>query len=62
MNVTEKILEKIEDLESIVQTLNAMACAIENGTDMPNYIPMLNDGLTTDNLSTICEALKKARQ
>ena len=53
----KRVIEIIEDHESIVQTLNAIACAIENCTGMPNYIPMLHDTAVSDQLGIICEAL-----
>jgi len=61
MKVTNRIIEIIEDHESIVQTLDGIVCAIENGTELPNYIPVLHDTLITDHLGTICEHLKKGR-
>lgn len=61
MKVSDRVINIIEDHESIVQTLDAICCALENGTPMPNFIPVLNDTLVTDQLSKICEALNEMR-
>ena len=61
MKVSDRVINIIEDHESIVQTLDAICCALENGTPMPNFIPVLNDTLVTDQLSKICEALSEKR-
>lgn len=62
MKVEKRILNIIEDHESIVQTLDAICCALENGTDMPNFIPVLHDAMVTDELGKICEALSKRKK
>lgn len=59
MKMSDRVIDIIEDHESIVQTLDGMVSAIENGLEMPNFIPVLHDTLVTDHLSTICEKLKK---
>ncbi|UKK52681.1 hypothetical protein [Prevotella sp. E2-28] len=57
MKVNERILNIIEDHESITQTLDQIVSALENNTPMPNFIPVLHDTLITDHLSKICEVL-----
>ena len=59
MNVSNRMVDIIEDHESIVQTLDAICCALENGMPLPNYIPVLNDLVVTDQLTKIVEALNK---
>ena len=59
MKPSQRLLDIIEDHESIVQTLDAICCAMENNTPMPNFIPVLNDLVVTDQLSKIVEALNK---
>ncbi len=61
MRVDDRIIGIIEDHESIVQTIDAICCALENDTPMPQYIPVLNDLSVTDHLCKICEALNKMR-
>lgn len=58
MKVDDRIIDIIEDHESIVQTLDGIVCAIENKTEFPNYIPVLHDGLVTDLLTKIIVRLK----
>lgn len=61
MKVNERILNIIEDHESIIQTLDQIVSALENDTPMPNFIPVLHDTLMTDHLSKICEKLNERR-
>lgn len=62
MKADEKILNIIEDHANIVHAIDSICCSIENGTEMPNYIPVLNDLMITDQLSLINETIKKLRQ
>lgn len=62
MKVNDRILNIIEDHESITQTLDQIVSALENGSPMPNYIPVLHDTLMTDNLSRICEKINALRK
>lgn len=62
MNVSDRIVEIIEDHESIVQTLTFINFSIEGGMDYPNYIPPLNNMAVSDMLSNICKELKKLRK
>ena len=52
-----RIIDIIEDHESIVQTLGAISIALRTNKPLPNFIPVLNDTLVTDYLSDICEHL-----
>lgn len=61
MKVNERILNIIEDNACICQTLDQIVSALENGSPMPNFIPVLHDTLMTDHLSKICETLNKRR-
>lgn len=56
-----RIIDIIEDHESVVQVLSAIDIALRLGKPMPNYIPVLHDALITDCLSNICERLSKER-
>jgi len=60
--VSDRVVNIIEDHESIVQVLDHIVCAIENGTEMPNYVPVLHDTLVTDHLTTVLEAIKGVRR
>lgn len=59
MKVSDRVLNIIEDHESIIQCLDAMVNAFDNGLEMPNFIPVLHDTLITDHLCKICEKLKE---
>ncbi len=61
MKINDRVLNIIEDHESITQALDQIVSALENGSPMPNYIPVLHDTLMTDHLSRICEELNKGR-
>lgn len=59
---TLSVIEKIEDHARVCDTIDAICCALENGTDMPNSIPMCNDAMLTDQLSKICETITALRK
>lgn len=59
MVYSDRVVNIIEDHESIVQTLSAIVFAIKNKKPMPQFIPILNDTLVTDHLCVICEELNK---
>lgn len=59
MEINDRVVNIIEDHESIVQTLDGIVSALENNTPMPNFIPVLHDTLITDHLSKICEHFNK---
>lgn len=59
---TFTVIEKLEDHTRVCDTIDAICCAIENGTDMPNYIPVCNDGMLSDQLSKIAECITKLRK
>lgn len=61
MKINDRVLNIIEDHESITQTLDQIVSALENGSPMPNFVPVLHDTLMTDHLSKICETLNKRR-
>lgn len=61
MESNDRLMNIIEDHAMIVHTLDSISTALENGTAMPNFIPVLNDTVVTDQLSRICEKLNKVR-
>ena len=58
MKASDRIVNIIEDHALICHFLDSVVCALENGTELPNFVPVLNDTLITDHLSTITERLK----
>jgi len=62
MEGINRIVDIVEDHESITQTLDAIATAIESGEPMPTMIPILNDLVVTDQLSKICETITELRK
>ncbi len=62
MEANSQVVSIIEDHVRICDTINSIYCAIENGTEMPNYIPVCNDSLATDQLSKIAETITKLRK
>ena len=59
MALTEKIVEKLEDFARVRDFMDSLCCALENGTDLPNFIPVCNDLMLTDQLTKIAENLKR---
>jgi len=59
MKVDDRLLNIIQDHARVCDTLDAICCSIENGTAMPNFIPVCCDTLLTDQLSKIVEAINK---
>ncbi len=59
MEATDRLLDIIEDHESITQFLGNLAVSLSDGGKMPNFVPVLHDSLLTDYLSKICEKLMK---
>lgn len=57
--MNERIIDIIEDHESLVQCIDHICCSIQNGMEMPNYVPMLHDSLLSDQLCRIIEKLKE---
>ena len=62
MKVDDRILNIIEDHESVTQTIIQIVSALQENKPMPNYIPLLHDTLVTDQLSIICEKLNALRK
>lgn len=53
----------IEDYTRVTDFLDCLCCAIENPkVEIPNFIPMCNEALITDRLTTITEHIKKLRK
>ena len=59
---TLTVVQKLEDHARVCDTIDAICCALENGTDMPNYIPVCNDGMLSDQLGKIAECITKLRK
>ena len=57
-----RILEHLEDFVSAKDTIDAICCGVENGTDMPNYIPVCNDLLLSDQLGKIASCITSLRE
>lgn len=58
----DRIVDIIEDHTMMAHAIDSICCALENGEEMPNYIPMMNDTLVTDQLGRICEHINKLRK
>ena len=57
-----EVLHIIQDHESITQFLDALCCSIENEkVDVPNFVPLLNDGLIGDRLTQLAEYVRKTK-
>lgn len=61
MKTDSDMLEIVEDHVRIVDFIDHIVCAIENGTAMPNFVPVLHDLLVTDQLGRIAEAITSLR-
>lgn len=61
MKNSNKEIEIIQDHTRVCDTLDSICCAIENGTAMPNFIPVCNDTILSDQLGKICETITKLR-
>jgi len=55
------VVEKLEDHARVCDVIDAICCAIENGTNMPNYIPLCNDVMLTDQLGKIAEHINQLK-
>ena len=62
MENNQAILEIVQDHTRVTDTIDSICCAIENGTDMPNFIPVCNDTMLSDQLGKICEAITNLRK
>lgn len=57
-----RTIDMMQDYVRVTDTIDYICCAIENGSDMPNCIPVCNEVLLTDQLSKICETITKLRK
>ena len=55
----EHLIRIVEDHALIEEFLTHLAWCLKNGKQIPSHIPALNDSMTMDALSTICEELVK---
>lgn len=63
MSDSDKVIEIIEDHVRVTDYLDQLCCAIENPKiELPNFVPVCNDSLVTDRLTTITEHVKKLRK
>lgn len=62
MENNERIANIIEDYALMRHTIDCIGYALKEGKDMPNYIPVMNDGVITDQLSKICETITTLRK
>lgn len=62
MRVSKEILDIIQDHARVTDTLDMICSAIENGIDMPNFVPVCNDVMVSDQLTKICETITELRK
>ena len=62
MKVTDKVLEIVQDHTRVTDTIDSICCDIENGTEMPNFIPVCNDTMLSDQLGKIAETITNLRK
>ena len=62
MKVDRQIFEPIQDHTRVTDTIDSICCAIENGTEMPNFIPVCNDTILSDQLGKIAETITNLRK
>lgn len=62
MEIEKNIIEVIEDHTRVCDTIDNICCAIENGTEMPNFIPVCNDTMLSDQLGKIAETITNLRK
>ena len=60
--MNEQVIEIIQDHTRVTDTIDSICCAIENGTDMPNFIPVCNDTMVSDQLGKIAETITNLRK
>lgn len=63
MENNDRIIDMVEDYARVTDFIDNLCCAIENPkVELPNFIPMCNDGLITDRLTTITQHIKELRK
>lgn len=63
MEVNDEILKIIQDHTRVTDFLDVLCCAIENPkVELPNNIPVCNEGLLTDQLTKITEHIGMLRK
>jgi len=62
MQNDEKFVNIVKDFTRVTDTIDFICCAIENESPMPNYIPVCNDALLTDQLGKICDTITRLRR
>lgn len=56
-----RLIGIVEDHALMCHFIDSLVCSIENGTELPNFIPVLNDVMVSDQLSRIAETIQKYR-
>lgn len=59
MEANNRIIDIIEDHESIVNCISSIVLSINDGLEPPRHIPLLHDSLVSDWLGVICEELSR---
>lgn len=62
MITDSEVLRIVEDHALMVHAIDSICTALDNGTDMPNFVPIMNDALVTDQIGKICEHLTTLRR
>lgn len=61
-NDLNRIIDNIEDYTRVRDWLDSVCCSIENGMQMPNYIPVCNEPMLTDQMSKVSECIENLRK
>ena len=61
MKASNRMVNIIEDHACICHFIDCLCTSIENGTELPNFVPVLNDALVTDQLGKIAEVIQRSR-
>lgn len=61
-DAANRLIDDAEDFVSVKNTIDAICCSIENGSEMPNYIPVCNDLMVSDQLGKIASCISSLRE
>ena len=62
MEKYDRIIDIIEDHESIVQVLSSIGHSLDENKPLPQYVPSLHDSVVMDLLTKILERLNSGYQ